>query len=404
MLMFDNPARIDTFLDSRSICFENPTGARGAGGAKANGRKGAPDRWIGVGEKVVLADIDGPGRIRRIWMTFMPEVPEEMRAVWMEIYYNGMSSPSVSVPCLDFFGLPHGRAAAYDSALTSVHEARGFNAYFPIPFAKHIRIELTNSGVKPKNLYYQIDYTLERFTAEEGYLHVPFHRQNPTVVMEDFVIASGLQGPGRFLGCAVGIRVLQDGMTWYGEGEFKVYRDGDTNLPTICGTGLEDYVGSAWGMKQHSAFYAGVPINIEPPRKEGAQPTDSWMNTPMPDFVSFYRWHLSDPIVFQTSLKASIQQIGSLWTYGPKGAEAKRKFTPAGAGWIGKEKIAKALGPGIAAMLPADFFGGIAERTDDYCAAAFVYCREPQPVPRLDIKLALADIALRPYEKAPSLF
>ena len=28
----------------------------------------------------------------------------------------------------------------------------------------------------------------------------------------------------------------------------KAYIDGDDELPTICGTGLEDYVGSAWGM------------------------------------------------------------------------------------------------------------------------------------------------------------
>lgn len=403
MLMFDNPARIDTSIDSRSISFENPTGARGAGGATANGRKGASNRCIGVGEKVVIADIDGPGRIRRIWMTFMPDVPEEMRSVWMEFYYDGMSSPSVSVPCLDFFGLPHGRTAAYDSALTSVHEARGFNAYFPIPFAKHVRIELTNSGTRPKNLYYQIDFTLECLKQDEGYLHVLFHRENPTVVKKDFVITSGLQGPGRFLGCVVGIRVLPDGMTWYGEGEFKVYRDGDRDLPTICGTGLEDYVGSAWGMRQHSAYYAGVPMNIEPPGKE-VTPQDAWMNTPMPDFVSFYRWHLSDPIVFQESLTATIQQMGSLWTYGPKAAEAKQKYTTAGVGWIGKDEIAKAAGPGLATMLPPDFLGGLAERSDDYCAAAFVYCHEPQPVSKLNIKHALTDIALRSYERAPSPF
>jgi hypothetical protein len=29
---------------------------------------------------------------------------------------------------------------------------------------------------------------------------------------------------------------------------------------------------------------------------------------------------------------------------------------------------------------------------DDYCATAFVYCREPQPVPRLDLAVATADI------------
>lgn len=401
MLITDSPARIDTSLDSRSISFENPTGGRGKGGSTGHGRKGASNRWMAPGEKLVLADIDGPGRIRHIWMTFMKDVPEEMRALWMEVYYDGMSSPSVSAPCLDFFGLPHGRPAAYDSALISVHEGRGFNSYFPMPFKKNVRIEITNSGKKAKNVYYQVDYTLEPFNPEEGYLHASFHRENPTIIKKDFVIASGLRGPGRFLGCAVGIRVLQDGMSWYGEGEFKVYRDGDTKLPTICGTGLEDYVGTAWGMKRHFAFYAGVPLNVEaPPKKNAPKPGTIWGGGRMPDFVGFYRWHLPDPIIFQDSLKATIQQIGSLWAAGPAAAEVPKKYQVAGNGWITKAMAIKALGPVAAAKLPDDMIGGIAERSDDYCATAYVYCRDPQPVPRLDIKKALVDIGLRPYEKA----
>ena len=400
MLIYDSPARIDTTLDCRSISFENPTGERGKGGMVGNGRKGDSNRWMAPGEKIVLADIAGPGRIRHIWMTFMKDVPEEMRALWIEVYYNGMKKPSISVPCLDFFGLPHGRLAPIDSALISVHEGRGFNSYFPMPFAKHVRIELTNSGKKPKNIYYQVDYTLEPFNAEEGYLHAAFHRENPTKLKQDFVIASGLRGPGRLIGCNIGVRVLQDGMQWYGEGEFKVYRDGDTKLPTICGTGLEDYVGTAWGMKQHTAFYAGVPLNVEAPPKEDASKSGAlWGGGTMPDYVGFYRWHLPDPIVFQESLKATIQQIGSLWVAGPAAKEVPKKYQVAGIGWITKAMAVKALGPVAAAHLPDDMIGGIAERSDDYCATAYVYCRDPQAVPRLDVKEALVDIGLMPYEK-----
>jgi hypothetical protein len=35
------------------------------------------------------------------------------------------AEPSLSVPCLDCFASPHGRLAAFDSALVSVHEGRG---------------------------------------------------------------------------------------------------------------------------------------------------------------------------------------------------------------------------------------------------------------------------------------
>jgi hypothetical protein len=393
MLTFDNPARIDTSLDSRSISFENPKGERGRGGTAAHGRKGSPSRMIQPGEKIVLADIEGSGHIRHIWMTFPPSAPELMRAVWMEVFYDGRTEPSISVPCLDFFGLPHGRTAAYFSALTSVQEGRGFNAYFPMPFRKGARLELTNSGSKAINLFYQIDYTLDQVEPDEGYLHVLFHRENPTTLKKDFIIARGLRGPGRFLGAAVGIRILADGLAWYGEGEFKVYRDGDDKFPTICGTGLEDYVGSGWGMDKHTALYAGVPLHVAPPLKKNADPGEPHL----PDFVSFYRWHLPDPIVFQNMITVTIQQIGAIGVMkGPQQEQQlealEKKYQVAGDGWL-------VGGPQFEGT-PIYAFG-IAERQDDYSAAAFVYCRDAQPVPRLNITAATIDLGLRKYEKAP---
>lgn len=374
-----DPSRIDLSLDSRAVTFENPSGARGAGGTAHGGRKGAPMRELAPGERVVLAELEGPGTIRHVWMTFPPARPEWMRAMVLEVFYDGASDPSVSVPCLDFFGLPHGRPAHYVSALTAAQQGRGFNAYLPIPFRERIRVELTNGAARPMFLYYQLDYTLEReLAAETGLLHVSFRRENPTRLREDFTIASGLRGPGRYLGCSVGIRPLPaDHFVWYGEGELKIYRDGDGAHPTICGTGLEDYVGTAWGMGAHFALYGGVPLEVRAP--DGPA---------IPDFTSFYRWHVLDPVVFARELRVTIQQIG--YAVVPKSAEAGFEAfaianPAAGRGWLRDN-------PALAAH-------GLGERVDDYCATAYVYCRDAQPVPRLDLASATADIARRPFEK-----
>lgn len=372
-----DPALIDPELDSRAVTFENPSGARGAGGTACGGRKGAPARRLQPGEKVILADLRGPGTLRHIWMTFPHAPPEAMRALWMEIFYEGLSAPSASVPCLDFFGLPHGRPVAYSSILTAAQEGRGFNAYFPVPFRDAVRVELTNGSAQPVNLFYQIDYTLEpRPPAQPTYLHVSFRRENPTVRQRDFVLAAGLRGPGRFLGCNVGVRIIDAG-DWYGEGEVKIYRDGDGAQPTICGTGLEDYVGSAWGLGPHQSLYAGAPLEV---RSTGQA---------QPDFVGFYRWHLLDPIMFARDLRVTIQQIGyALFRTGEEAAfERYARTNPAaGTGWL------KRPDRGVVAQ-------GIAERVDDYCATAYLYCREPQAVPRLDLSAALADLQQRPYEE-----
>jgi hypothetical protein len=312
-------------------------------------------------------------------MTFPPMPPEAMRAVMLEVFYDDAREPSVSVPSLDFFGLPHGRPAPHASLLSAAQEGRGFNAWIPLPFRRRIRLELTNASARRFPFYYQVAYTLGPEAADVGLLHASFRRENPTALRRDFEIAAGLAGPGRFLGCNVGVRVLQDpDFSWYGEGEVKMYLDGDASYPTWCGTGLEDYVGSAWGMGVHTTPLQGVPLIVQSP---GAR---------MPDFVGFYRWHLPDPIVFQRDLRVTIQQIGALMV--PRGqAELRLRFERegrlAGTGWYDF------------AQGPLEAFA-ICERQDDYCATAFVYCRDAQPVPRLDVAAATAGIARLPYEKA----
>ena len=370
-----NPAFIDTRLESRAITFENPSGERGSGGIAANGRKGAPMRVVAPGERVVLADITGPGTVRHVWMTFPPAPPEVMRAKLIEVFYDGADEPSVSVPAVDFFGVPWGRPVHLDTALTSINEGRGFNSFIPMPFRGSLRMEFVNAAERPTRLYYQVDYTLEpELDRELGYLHATYRRENPTTLREDFVICDGLSGPGRFLGAVVGVRVLDDGV-WYGEGEVKMYLDGDGERPTICGTGLEDYVGSAWGMGAHQAQFLGAPLDVRDPDRPGGQP----------DFVGFYRWHLPDPIVFRESLRVTIQQIG-FDVFTDADAQRMAARSPAGDGW---QRIDAG---GIAAL-------GICERSDDYCAVAYVMCTRPQAVPRVALDDVVTAIERRPYEQ-----
>jgi hypothetical protein len=379
-----NPAFIDTSLDSRAATFENPTGARGAGGTAHGGRKGAPNKTLQPGETVVLADLEGPGVIRHIWVTIPVMRPERMRSQILELRYDGRDEPSIAAPLLDFFGLPHGRPAAYTSAVLTAQEGRGFNCYLPIPFRERVHLSYTNHADREVTLYYQVDYTLQpELPPDLGYLHVAFRRENPTVQQRDFVITDGLRGPGRFLGCSIGVRVI-DHANWYGEGEVKVYRDGDHDLPTICGTGLEDYVGTAWGMGQHHAPYGGVPLCLS---EHGDAAEGMGVQ---PDFVSFYRWHLPDPIMFEQDLTVTIQQIGAMFF--PAGQEqemaAYQETNPvAGEGWI-------------TGTHPAMLAWGICERVDDYSCTSYVYCTEPQSVPAVDVAAATADIARRPYERA----
>jgi hypothetical protein len=372
-----DPSYVNEWIDSRSISPENPTGARGAGGPA--GRKGNTCHLIRPGSMVVLADIAGPGTVRHFYAWLRWTRPASMRALRLEIFYDGLEQPSVSVPITDFFGLPHGRPVEFFSQLMSAPEARGLNSYIPMPFTRSIRIEIANESDEDALIEHQIDYTLEPLVAEDtAYLHATFRRENPTALRHDFVLTDGLRGPGRFLGCVVGIRIL-DTSAFYGEGEMKIFRDGDRDLPTICGTSLEAYLGSGAGLGRHHGAYAGVPLYLSAPEADHDPLT-------CPDFLSFYRWHLLDPVMFATDLRVTLQQIGTIPEFENEDDSARFQETrvPTGTGWWHSPNDGRLI--------------GTFERQDDVCATVFVYCRNPQPVPRLDLAVATSDLDRLPYE------
>ncbi len=287
------PYLLDTGLVSRSICFENPTGAPGQGGKAASklgvGRKGAPSITLKAGQEVQLCDIEGPGTIRHIWMTTQRD-PLNLRSLVIRAWWDGQEHPSIECPIGDFMGFAHGKVMPYFSAVHSLGQNAGMNIWLPMPFSKRAKITLTNDGEKDFPLFYQIDYTIaDRHPDDVGRLHVLFRRENPTTIKKDFVMLPQRKNKGRFMGALIGIRNLTPGQ-WWGEGEIKIYMDGDTDFPTICGTGSEDYVCLSYGMQQTPYLYNGCSLNEK-------------------NFVSMYRWHLPDPILWREECRITIQQI-----------------------------------------------------------------------------------------------
>ncbi len=289
-------------LQSRAVTQENPTGGKGLGGkdrGNGNCRKGAPAfRKIMPGETKTLCDIQGPGMIRHLWITVEERTPEMLRSYILRIYWDDSEYPSVLAPMGDFFGVAHGRTAHYMSPYLGTPEGRGFHCYFPMPFSKRCKITFENdSPEKMEWLFYQVDYTLgATITDDMGRFHAHFRRENPCPFRKDYVLLDTRGAPGVFVGAVIGVNPLYPG--WWGEGEMKFYIDGDTQYPTICGTGTEDYLCSGWGMQLHDAIYTGVNHMKKDPYG-------------LDRFISFYRFHIQDPIYFQNDLRIELQQLGT---------------------------------------------------------------------------------------------
>jgi hypothetical protein len=250
-------------------------------------------------------------------------IPILLRSAVIRAYWEGQAHPSIEAPIGDFYGLAHGKVTAYESIAHSVGENAALNFWLEMPFTDRARITFTNESQFPIPLFYQIDYTLDDWHPEDvGRLHVLFRRENPTTLKQDFELLPERKGKGSFVGAVIGVRWLDP--RWWGEGEVKFYLDGDTDFPTISGTGAEDYVCLSFGMQETPFRYHGASLNRE-------------------NFVSMYRWHTPDPIFWRSSARVTIQQIG-----------VNQGF----AGWD-------------------DYLQNLYERQDDWSTATFWY----EPIP-----------------------
>ncbi len=281
------------------------------------------------GETATIANIAGAGCIRHIWITIADNEPDYLRRVVLRAYWDGESSPSVESPVGDFFGVGHARVSNYWSLPLNMvtggrpeSESRAaMNCFFPMPFAHGARLTIENQGRQEiRSLYYYVDYEEYRSLPEDALrFHAQWRRQNPTrpsltldreqnfqktneVVNLDgklnYVILEAT-GRGHYVGCNLSIDHINPipNFGWFGEGDDMIFIDGETT-PSLVGTGTEDYFCAAWGYPggHNSTPYHG--ISLAGPTEGPAPYSGKW---------TMYRYHIEDPVMFETSIKVTIE-------------------------------------------------------------------------------------------------
>jgi hypothetical protein len=305
---------------TRSISPENFNGAKGKGGMATKGTGEGAARELGQGWKIspsvvikagttfTVAEMEGPGSVQHIWMT----PTGNWRNSILRFYWDDETTPSVEAPVGDFFCMGWGQYSPLQSLAVCVNPGSAFNCYWPMPFRKKCRITMQNIDDKDMVLYYQVDYVLTDVPADAGYFHAQFRRTSPLPYKGVYTLIEGIQGKGQYVGTYLAIGVHNNG--WWGEGEIKFYMDGDTDFPTICGTGTEDY------------FCGSYDFDTKQKMKDGSERTDYTEfcspYTGLPQVIrgdghynvsqrfGLYRWHITDPVRFEKSLKVTIQDLG----------------------------------------------------------------------------------------------
>ena len=296
-----------------SVCAENPTGEKGKGGMATEGVSASCARELGQGwkvnpyvlaqpgETVTLANIRGQGAIKHFWIT---DGARAGRLLILRIYFDDAKAPQVECPLSDFFcTADHTDFRQISSLLVCVNPGRGLNCYFEMPYFKAFRVEIENQGTAVCPIYYQLDCEEKEISPDSLYFHAQFRRQNPLPYMQPYTILDNVKGHGHYIGTYMHWGVKSNG--WWGEGEIKFYVDGDTDFPSICGTGTEDYFCGAYNFDvggQYREFctpYSGMP-------KVGT--TDGTYRSQRT--FDLYRWHVTDPIYFNEDLRVTIQALG----------------------------------------------------------------------------------------------
>lgn len=260
-------------------------------------------RPLAPGETLTLLDEPGPGELSHVWITIADDERFHLKKLVLRMFWDGESSPSVEAPVGDFFGLGLGEYHLFQSIPLSVGGDKALNSFFPMPFQKHARITLTNEGMqRAEAVYWNIDVRALKsaLPPETLYFHAQYRQATPNKALpnnrinldgKDNYVWMEAAGRGHFAGVTMSVIENQDG--WWGEGDDMFFVDGE-KLPSINGTGSEDYFLGAWdfGGKSFSYGFYGAPVVGA--ELQGAR----W---------SLYRFHLDSPVPFTKSLRATIE-------------------------------------------------------------------------------------------------
>jgi hypothetical protein len=270
---------------------------------------------IAAGQKLELANLKGAGVITHIWVTIAPPPPTLSRHdIILRMYWDGETHPSVEAPIGEFFGQGWNESYPFTSLPLAAgpREGRAMVCYFKMPYANGARIEIENdSGRAIDAFYYQIDYTeLKALPPNTAYFHAWYNHQltdaqsygenewgllgpdgKNTTGAKNYVFAD-IEGKGQYVG--VNYYVHSPGPMWYGEGDDMFFIDGEPWPGSLHGTGTEDYFNTSWSpasLYAHPFFgYARVSDQL------------GWIGK-----AHMYRFHITDPIYFDKSLRATIE-------------------------------------------------------------------------------------------------
>ena len=208
----------------------------------------------------ITTQIAGPAAIRRIVVNLdAADRDQALRSTVLEIAFDG--ERTVWCPAGDFFGTGH-QVHAFRTWYTETSVNGTMTCWWVMPFSRNALVTLHNLGeqevavVLGEAAVGPWDWDERSMHFHSTWWELYHHRTGGHTAAKDVNYVT-VDGQGVYMGDTLTIFNGTEGWGWWGEGDEKVYVDGEA-FPSHFGTGTEDYYGYAWARSQHfeSAFHA----------------------------------------------------------------------------------------------------------------------------------------------------
>ncbi|MBN2450857.1 MAG: DUF2961 domain-containing protein [Lentisphaeria bacterium] len=218
------------------------------GGAQPPLPEAVPHRFdvaLPAGGSAALGSFGGPQAIQRFRVQWQPSGDRDepaLRAVILSLTFDGETT--VEAPLGDFFGSGPG-IDAFESLPLSMNAEGVLESRWLMPFRERAEIRVRNLGSGTAQVRGEVTTVPYPWTDASLLFHAKWRVQHDLSTAEKFDW-NYLSTTGKGVFAGVAFALDNPVKTWWGEGDEKIYVDGET-FPSHFGTGTEDYFGYAWG-------------------------------------------------------------------------------------------------------------------------------------------------------------
>jgi hypothetical protein len=209
--------------------------------------------------KTVLLDADGPGVVTLIHVS-QYKGGDQAKLI-LRVWYDSERTAAIEMPWMDFLGDVEAQTAPFSTVYFS-HVKESHNFRLPMPFRKHIRIEVENPTDSKSTGYTDIQWErVAKLPSDIGSLRVAYST-GEAVIPDTVIEICSIKGAGSIVAHWLQLRADEPATRnsdLICEGNHGLYLDG-ASKPQLEYLGSEDLYGYSWGMASglQSDHYAAI--------------------------------------------------------------------------------------------------------------------------------------------------